>query len=235
MKFLPNSIYNKSTVTSILIHGVILVAFILMPPSVPVNSAKSATTIDLIPVPEQQQEIIPSQPEINPIPEQAQVPQPDMAPAPSQPSAAPQAAVLPGETGLNSVALQSGTGSVIPSFTGIPSGPPDSVGTGAGTSKGIGHIASSPVSAKLIYGPKPTYPFAAKEAGWEGTVMVRIRINTDGSVTVLSVPTDRSDIREAAAAAAAARQYSPALDADGTPVTVERVVRVKFDLTEAND
>jgi periplasmic protein TonB len=246
MKLLSNSIYGRSTVTSILVHSALLVAVILMPPSPPVNSAQNVTTVEVVPVPEQQPDVTPPQEKIPLLPnqtsipqDQPQTPQPAAAPAPAanQSSLAPQPTALPGESGPSSVALQSGTGTAMPTFAGIPTGPADSIGIGSGkgTAPEPPRHVSSPVAAKFLSGPKPSYPMAAREAGWEGTVIVRIRINTDGSSTVISAPhSGRADIDEAATAAAAAREYSPSLDADGTPVTTERNVKIKFDLSEAD-
>lgn len=247
MNFLTESPYGKSTVTSLLIHGALLVAFMLMPPTPPVNSATNVTTMTVVPEPKP--EVVPLPEEVKPIPieplpqeqqmaaEKQIQPVQNQAPAANQSSLAPQPTALPGESGPSSVALQSGTGTAMPTFAGISTGSADSIGTGSsrGTAPEPTRHVSSPVAAKFLSGPKPSYPMAAREAGWEGTVIVRIRINTDGSSTVISTPhSGRADIDEAATAAAAAREYSPSLDADGTPVTTERNVKIKFDLSEAD-
>ncbi|MDR3562770.1 MAG: TonB family protein [Negativicutes bacterium] len=214
MSLLTNSTYGKSTLTSVLVHCALIVAFILMPPSSPVNSAKNVTTIEVVPLPEQK--ITPPKEEIKP-----DINQPRTEQAAGEPEPAHFADALPGETSANSVALRSGTGTAIPSATGLPPMRPGNGGTSA-------------VSASRAYAPKPAYPRAAREAGWEGSVVLRIRINTDGSVTVLSVREGgRSDASEAAVEAVSSWRYSPARDSSGVPVSTVRDVRVTFDLREA--
>jgi protein TonB len=225
---LTNSTYGKSTATSVFVHSALLVAFILMPPASPVKPAKNLVAVEIIPapkpIPEPKQNIVPPKQET--APEKAQVPQKEAA---EQPSPAPQPAALPGESGPASVALQSGTGTAVPTVTGIP---PATVGSPSGKSGGGG---GGSVSASRIYGPKPSYPRSAKEAGWEGTVVLRIRINTDGSVTVLAVrEAGRADVGDAAAQTVSFWRYLPSRDENGILVSSVRDVRVKFDLTEAN-
>lgn len=241
MNFLTNSPYGKSTVTSLLIHGALLVTFMLMPPTPPVNSATNVTTMTVVPEPKP--EVVPPPEEVKPIPteplpqeqqvaaEKQTQPLQKQAPAAGQPSPAPQAAALPGES-AESVALQSGTGTAIPTMTGISSASPSVVGVPNGTPGGTGRGS---VAASRTYGPKPSYPSAAREAGWEGSVVLRIRINTDGSVTVLSVREGgRDDINTTAVQVVSTWRYSPKYDDNGVPVASVRDVRVKFDLTENN-
>lgn len=225
MSLLTDSTYGKSTITSVLVHGALIVAFILMPVSQMANSAKSVTTVEIVPVPPPQPQEIPPKRELEPdTPSPARTEQ-----AAGEPEPAHFSDALPGETSANSVALRSGSGTGIPSTTGLA---PVKQGDGGSRATGGGSHAAAP---SRVYGPRPAYPRAAREAGWEGAVVLRIRINTDGSVTVLSVREGgRADINAVASETVGNWRYTPARDDNGVPVTSVRDVRVKFDLTEAN-
>lgn len=226
MRFPKNSVYGKSTLTSVLVHGALIVAFILIVPNQPAISSKNVTAVEIIPppTPQRPQEVLPKQ---MPTPDTPSPTNSRTEQAAGEPEPAHFSDALPGETSANSVALRSGSGTGIPSSTGLP---PVKTGNGSGTGSG----GSMAVAAVCTYAPKPAYPRAAREAGWEGTVLVRIRINTDGSATVLSVRQGgRDDVNAAAVEAAAARQYKPARDANGVPISIVRDVRVTFDLTES--
>ena len=41
--------------------------------------------------------------------------------------------------------------------------------------------------ASIIAGPRPNYPHAARQAGWEGTVVIRVLVGADGSTKALTV------------------------------------------------
>lgn len=226
MDLLVNSPYGKSSMLSLFVHSLLIAALIAMPPAVPAEREKNLAVVEILPTP--------------PVPEQTITPprqdtRPDSAPRPEaqnqpaeQPSLdaepAPQAEALPGEASTpTSVGLRSGTGTGIPRMTGIP--------PVRGSRAGGGSAAAS---ASAVYAPKPAYPPAARKDGWEGSVVVQIRVNADGSVTVLSVlESARDDVKEAAVAAAAARQYSPERDANGIPVSVVRNIMINFDLTDS--
>ncbi|CUH97225.1 putative membrane protein [Propionispora sp. 2/2-37] len=238
MTLLVNSTYGKSSMLSIILHALLIAAFLAIPPAAPVERAKDLAEVEILPVPpEQQTQIPPAEPEAKTeLPSQPEATQdqlqnqPANAPMVGETEPAPQAEALPGEAGQpGSVALRSGKGTGTPRMTGIPrvTGIPAVRGGNAGG-------GSAAASATVVYAPKPAYPPAAKKDGWEGSVVVKIRINTDGSVTVLSVlESERDDVKEAAVAAAAARQYSPERDENGIPVSSVRNIRVNFDLKDA--
>ena len=223
MKLLPNSPYGKSTTVSVLAHIALVAAFILMPSAPPVKQPPIVTTVEIVPVPPQLKMEVPKPPapeQPAPVPEQVTNPQPQSAV-----NAAPQPAALPGETSANSVGLASGTGAEIPHASGLPPSNPNGNKSGGGGGR---------AAASCTYRSKPSYPPAAKSANWEGTVVVRIRVNTDGSVTVLSVREGgRPDVCDAAAAAVANWHYSPARDENGVPTTQVTDVHVKFDLRDS--
>lgn len=221
MYVLVNSPYGKSSMLSLFVHSLLIAAFILIPPTIPAEKEKNLAVVEILPsVPEQK--ITPpgqdARPESAPRPE-AQNQQPSMEAEP-----APQAEALPGEASTpTSVGLRSGTGTGIPRMTGIP--PVRSGGTGGGG----GYAA-----AAAVYAPKPAYPPAARKDGWQGSVVLQIRINADGSVTVLSVlESERDDVKDAAVQAVTTWQYSPDRNGSGIPVSSVRNIRVNFDLTDA--
>lgn len=224
MDFMSNGAYGKSTMVSVFLHSALIAAFLLVPPSTLVEKVKSMTTVEILPAPAPPKPL-----------EKLELPKPDTKPEPqnqvkseqaaSDPEPARFADALPGEAAsLTSVALKSGTGTGIPSSTGIPPGK---------TYGGTGGSGSGSAAASRVYAPKPAYPRDAKAAGWEGSVVLKIRINADGSVTVLSVlQAGRADVSEAAVQAVSGWQYLPARDESGVPVASTRNIRVNFDLRD---
>ncbi|TAL09623.1 MAG: energy transducer TonB [Nitrospirae bacterium] len=83
--------------------------------------------------------------------------------------------------------------------------------------------------------PRPEYPRTAREAGWEGTVVLQVMVlpdGTAGSVTVHKT-SGHSILDEAALAAVKGWQFIPAMDGN---FPVQSVVRmpVRFDLRAAH-
>lgn len=109
-------------------------------------------------------------------------------------------------------------------------------GNGGGTGSGHGHGDGSGEGysgPSGFYQPKPTYPPAARQAGKEGSVLVRIEINEDGipaAVTVVSSSGD-ADLDAAAVTGVRRWRYSPARR-DGQPIASSKDVRVRFRLDD---
>ena len=230
MKWQVNSTYGKSSVVSLAVHSLLIAVFLAMPPAEPAERAKNLAEVEILPIPPApERPVVPRRPE-----EPAQTPPPEARPEmqnqplSSEPSLeaepAPQAEALPGEAQMpNTVGLRSGKGSGIPRVTGIPPVRAGQAGAGSGS-----------VTATAVYAPKPAYPPAAKKDGWEGTIVLKIQINTDGSVTVLSVlEGERDDAKDAAVQVVSTWQYSPDRNARGIPVSSVRNIRVNFDLKDA--
>lgn len=83
--------------------------------------------------------------------------------------------------------------------------------------------------------PHPEYPRAAREAGWEGTVVLQVMVLTDGTAgnVTLHKTSGHSILDEAALAAVRGWQFIPAMDGN---FPVQSVVRmpVRFDLRAAH-
>lgn len=83
--------------------------------------------------------------------------------------------------------------------------------------------------------PHPEYPRAAREAGWEGTVVLQVMVLPDGTAgnVTLHKTSGHSILDEAALAAVRGWQFIPAMDGN---FPVQSVVRmpVRFDLRAAH-
>lgn len=86
--------------------------------------------------------------------------------------------------------------------------------------------------ARPAHNVRPEYPRTAREAGWEGTVMLRVEVLPDGNAGVVSVhQTSGYAILDHAALSAVQRwRFSPAMDGN-FPVYSVVHLPVKFDLT----
>ena len=90
------------------------------------------------------------------------------------------------------------------------------------------HAGSAP---KVLYKPRPQYTAEAIKQHIEGTVSVRLRVSSSGTVQVLGVTRDLGyGLGEAAVRAVQGTRFSPATDASGRPVDWEGVVNVAFQL-----
>ena len=83
---------------------------------------------------------------------------------------------------------------------------------------------------------RPPYPQVARKRGWEGTVVLRLTVNREG--TVERVNTHKSsgfpDLDESAAQAVKTWRFSPAKDGE-FPISATVDLPVRFDLDEYND
>jgi protein TonB len=83
--------------------------------------------------------------------------------------------------------------------------------------------------------PRPEYPRTAREAGWEGTVVLQVMVLPDGTAgnVTLHKTSGHSILDEAALAAVKGWQFVPAMDGN---FPVQSMVRmpVRFDLRAAN-
>lgn len=84
---------------------------------------------------------------------------------------------------------------------------------------------------KVLYKPKPEYTAEAVRLHIEGTVSVRLRVSSSGSVQVLGVTNDLGHgLGESAIRAVEATRFQPATDVNGHPVDWEGVVNIAFQL-----
>lgn len=84
---------------------------------------------------------------------------------------------------------------------------------------------------ELVQRVNPTYPLSAKEDGVEGTVQLRVRVESDGSVGAVHVTKSAGDSRldDAAIAAVKHWKYKPAVQ-NGVPRAVDTSASVTFRL-----
>jgi TonB family protein len=108
----------------------------------------------------------------------------------------------------------------------------------------IGQLAAAPAprsaapsteragaAPKVLFKPRPQYTAEAIKLHIEGTVSVRLRVSSSGSVHVLGVTRDLGHgLGESAVHAVEGTRFSPATDASGRPVDWEGVVNVAFQL-----
>lgn len=88
----------------------------------------------------------------------------------------------------------------------------------------------SSAKPKIVHMAKPEYPVDAKAAKVAGRVIVKIEIQTDGSVKVLST-TGPEQLQKAASDAVSQWQYQPVMK-DGKAVVAKADVEVNFALAK---
>lgn len=80
---------------------------------------------------------------------------------------------------------------------------------------------------------QPNFPLLARRRGWEGTVVVRFQVDTDGKVTEVEIAesSGRDLLDEEAVRAVKRRPFKPATR-DGVPVTAQHTIRITFKLKD---
>jgi TonB family protein len=90
------------------------------------------------------------------------------------------------------------------------------------------HAGSAP---KVLFKPRPQYTAEALQLHIEGTVSVRLRVSSSGSVHVLGITRDLGHgLGESAVRAVEGTRFAPATDAAGHPIDWEGVVNVAFQI-----
>ncbi|CQR74813.1 transport protein TonB [Sporomusa ovata DSM 2662] len=232
--------YFKTTGISLFLHGALLVALLVLKPFA-ATQPPVITAVEIVSVTE------PAAPESGAAVSEASPPPapPAMAqPTPQTPPAQPLPPMVPDELSTTPTvqpvfagvtAAASEPSAFAFAATGIPGGSgtvATATGSGSGTQVGTqGNGSGGRTRGSSVYAPKPRYPQAARRDGWEGNVLLRIRVETDGSVTVLSVlEGGRSDIEESAVETVSQWRYSPDRDENGEPVAASKSIRIKFNL-----
>jgi protein TonB len=96
----------------------------------------------------------------------------------------------------------------------------------AGAATGVAKVAP-----KVIFKPRPEYTAEAIKLHIEGTVSVRLRVSSSGTVQVLGVTSDLGHgLGDSAIRAVQATRFQPATDASGHPIDWEGIVNVAFQL-----
>jgi protein TonB len=119
----------------------------------------------------------------------------------------------------------------------------DPAGLEGGVAKGgrlggiAGGVVDLPAGAKSparVGGPLPQYPRQAKAAELEGTVVLRIIVLADGSVSKVDVVSGEEPFVGAAVRAVKAWRYRPAM-MEGQPIAVFHTVRIPFTLDDEDE
>jgi len=136
-------------------------------------------------------------------------------------------------------------GNSVVAVAGIPRGAPSATGTGPAVSQvnlaqatpppapKPAPVASlvQPKLAKLTAKPKPEYTAEARQLHIEGSVIVRVRVEADGSIQILDVVSGLGHgLDESAKRAVMATKFEPATDGYGHAVASVVVVTVNFQL-----
>jgi protein TonB len=82
---------------------------------------------------------------------------------------------------------------------------------------------------RLIEGPEPVYPRAAREARVEGTLLAKCVITTEGLLRSCRIMKSLPFLDEPVLTALAGRRYAPVMF-QGRPVNVEYVISLRFEL-----
>jgi TonB family protein len=91
--------------------------------------------------------------------------------------------------------------------------------------------AAAKAAPKVIFKPRPEYTAEAIRLHIEGTVSVRLRVSSSGTVQVLGVTSDLGHgLGDSAIRAVQATRFKPATDASGNPIDWEGIVNVAFQL-----
>ena len=84
---------------------------------------------------------------------------------------------------------------------------------------------------KVVYKPRPEYTAEARAMHLEGTVSVRLRVSSAGTVQVIGITNGLGHgLDQAAEAAVRGTRFQPAIDSTGRPIDWEGVVNVAFQL-----
>lgn len=226
--------YVKATGISLLLHGALIGCLAMLGPFYPIEKPAEfiAIEVELVPaakvdvVVDMEEAAAPALPDSSP-------PAPAKRPAPRAVSLTTSAPAMPATASDVSVANPVSAEAQVIGQTGTvgDNGKNGGAGTKAATNRREGGGRTSP---KYLHGSRPAYPQAARKARWEGSVVVRLLIDTNGSVASVAVRQGSGyDILDQAAVQAVKNwRFSPAKE-QGVPVTSFYDARVRFSLDEA--
>ena len=94
--------------------------------------------------------------------------------------------------------------------------------------------AQATTSVGVLHSVHPIYPRIAKKSGWEGTVLVRVTVETNGraSKVVVTRSSGRKVLDNAAVKAVKRWSFRPARDGN-IPIRTQVVIPIKFSLDKA--
>jgi periplasmic protein TonB len=107
----------------------------------------------------------------------------------------------------------------------------DSKPDGASTEKTPRAGVNGVGSPKCIYCPPPEYSEEARDAKFQGTVLLDVAITTEGKATnVIVIKGPGKGLEQKAIEAVKSWRFKPALDKEGNPIQVRVAVEVTFHL-----
>jgi TonB family protein len=92
------------------------------------------------------------------------------------------------------------------------------------------HVTETIMAGLIVTKVAPVYPPRGRQAHIQGTVILKVKINTSGDVESMPLISGHPMLAPAAIEAIKQWQYKPYLS-DGDPVNVETQVRVNFPLS----
>lgn len=152
-----------------------------------------------------------------------------------QPNYMQQSAGVPSSGSDNSNQSGGGSGSGGGNGSGAGSGGGNGSGTGAGNGSGDGSGDSGNVAAvppRVVSRVQPIYPRSARQQGIEGTVHMRLLVNSNGVVSeaVVTGSSGNEELDAAGAAAAEKWQFIPAQNGFGQDIDCYANVAITFSL-----
>ncbi len=129
---------------------------------------------------------------------------------------------------VKSKGSSAGTGTGYGSGGGHGSG--HGTGTGSGYGGGTGVTASPAVPPRIIKSYQPAYPSAERNAGIEGTVVIRFLIDQNGNVEDVTLinSSGNANLDNAAVSAGYKWRFSPAKNNGGSPVRCYASIPITF-------
>lgn len=155
----------------------------------PADKAPEITAVEVDIIPAAAVETVARQEKASPAPSELSPPvqtkrqAPNWAPVVSRTEFLPTA--IPGETNDVSVANANSADVAVVAQGAAGEQAGRQSGSGAGEADNSAGGAKTPPA--YLYGSKPVYPQSARKAGWEGVVVLRAFINTDGTVATATV------------------------------------------------
>jgi len=218
-----NSRYGIPVMLSLLIHGLLAAALAAVPFAPKDMPVPPTIAVELVepasPSAEASQPQATPPPRVQPVPKPVTVP---IKPVMDEPSVSSSESLVP--PSLSADVLSPSISRPLPSVTGPAREP--LLKDPAGKS-----IAASRARAREGSTPAPEYPLVAREAGWEGTVVLQIEVLPDGTAGAVTVyrSSGYPVLDQSAVKAVKGWRFVPAMDGN-FPVRSLVRIPVKFDL-----
>lgn len=140
--------------------------------------------------------------------------------------------IPPSSSSKHKAAAVKSKGSSASTGTGYGSGRGSGTGPGSGSGygEGTGVTASPAVPPRIIKSYQPSYPSAERNAGIEGTVVIRFLIDQNGNVEDVTLinSSGNANLDSAAVSAGYKWRFSPAKNNGGSPVRCYASIPITF-------